>query len=31
MELSRQEYQSGGHSFLQEIFPTQESDPGLPH
>ena len=31
MELSRQEYWSGGHSLLQEIFPTQGSEPGLPH
>ena len=31
MELSRQEYQSGGHSLFQEIFPTQGPDPGLPH
>ena len=31
MEFSRQEYWSGLHSLLQGIFPTQESNPGLPH
>ena len=31
MEFSRQEYWMDCHSLLQEIFPTQESNPGLPH
>ena len=32
MEFSRQEYWSKGyHSLLQEIFPTQGSNLGLPH
>ena len=32
MEFSRQEYWSGcSHSFLQRLFPTQESNWGLPH
>ena len=31
MELSRPEYWSGYLSLLQEIFPTQRSNPGLPH
>ena len=31
-EFSRQEYwQVGCHFLLQEIFPTQGSNPGLPH
>ena len=29
--FSRQEYWSGGHFLLQEIFSTQRSNPGLPH
>ena len=29
--FSRQEYWSGCHFLLQEIFPTQGSNPGLPH
>ena len=29
--LSRQEYWSGFHAFLQGIFPTQGSNPGLLH
>ena len=31
MEFSRQEYWSGSHSHLQGIFPTLESNLGLPH
>ena len=31
MEFSRQEYWSGCHALLQGIFPTQGSNPGLPH
>ena len=31
MELSRPEYWSGYLSLLQGIFPTQGSNPGLPH
>ena len=31
MEFSRPEYWSGSLSLLQGIFPTQESNPGLPH
>ena len=31
MEFSRPEYQSGYHSPLQGIFPTQVSNPGLLH
>ena len=31
MGFSRQEYWSGCHCLLQGIFPTQESNPGLPH
>ena len=31
MGFSRQEYWSGLHSPLQGIFPTQGSNPGLPH
>ena len=31
MEFSRQEYWSGLHFLLQGIFPTQGSNPGLPH
>ena len=31
MEFSRQEYWSGCHFLLQGIFPTQGSNPGLPH
>ena len=31
MELSRQEYGMGSHSLRQRIFPTQGSNPGLPH
>ena len=31
MEFSRPEYWSGCHSLLQGIFPTQGSNPGLPH
>ena len=31
MGFSRQEYWSGFHFLLQGIFPTQESNPGLPH
>ena len=31
MEFSRQEYWSGYHSLLQEIFLTQGSNPALPH
>ena len=31
MEFSRQEYWSGRHFLLQGIFPTQGSNPGLPH
>ena len=29
--FSRQEYSVGCHVLLQRIFPTQESNPGLPH
>ena len=29
--FSRQEYWRGSHSLLQGIFPTQGSNPGLPH
>ena len=31
MEFSRLEYWSGSLSLLQGIFPTQGSNPGLPH
>ena len=31
MEFSRPEYWSGSLSLLQGIFPTQGSNPGLPH
>ena len=31
MEFSRPEYWSGSLSLLQEIFPTQGLNPGLPH
>ena len=31
MEFSRQEYGVGCHALLQVIFPTQGSNPGLPH
>ena len=31
MEFSRPEYWSGEPPLLQEIFPTQGSNPGLPH
>ena len=31
MGFSRQEYWSGCHFLLQGIFPTQGSNPGLPH
>ena len=31
MGFSRQEQWTGRHSLLQGIFPTQESNPGLPH
>ena len=31
MEFSRPEYRIGCHSLLQGIFPTQWSNPGLPH
>ena len=31
MELSRRNTGVGTHSFLQGIFPTQRSNPGLPH
>ena len=31
MRFSRQEYWSGLHFLLQRIFPTQRSNPGLPH
>ena len=31
MGFSRQEYRSGFHFLLQEIFPTQGSNAGLPH
>ena len=31
MEFSRSEYWSGSLSLLQEIFPTQGLNPGLPH
>ena len=31
MKFSRQEYWSGLHFHLQRIFPTQGSNPGLPH
>ena len=31
MEFSRPEYGVGSHSLLQGIFPTQGSNPGLPH
>ena len=31
MGFSRQKYWSGLPAFLQGIFPTQESNPGLPH
>ena len=31
MEFSRLEYWSGSLSLLQGIFPTQESNPSLPH
>jgi len=31
MEFSRQEYGVGSLSLLQGIFPTQGSNPGLPH
>ena len=30
-DFPRQEYWSGLHSSLQGIFPTQESNPSLPH
>ena len=31
MEFSRPEYRVSSRSLLQEIFPTQGSNPGLPH
>ena len=31
MEFSRPEYWSGSPSLFQGIFPTQGSNPGLPH
>ena len=31
MEFSRPDYWVGSHSLLQGIFPTQGSNPGLPH
>jgi len=31
MGFFRQEYWSGSHSFLQGIFLTEGSNPGLPH
>ena len=31
MEFSRQEYRRGCHFLLQGVFPTQGSNPGLPH